>query len=111
MMPTTTQAILTIAVVAIVTLFCRALPFLLFRDNRPIPGLVVYLGKVLPFSIIAILVIYCLKDIAFFSAPYGIPEIIAVSAVMILHLWKRNNLISIGGGTVLYMIMVQFIFI
>ena len=98
-----------ILVVAGVTFLTRALPFLVFRENKPTPKFVIYLGKTLPPAIIGMLVVYCLRGIAPFSWPYGIPEATAVLAVVLLHVWKRNNLISICGGTVLYMVLVQFV--
>lgn len=105
----TKTALMIIAVVALVTLFTRALPFLFFR-NRATPKIVTYLGIVLPQAIIAMLIVYCLKGITLTKWPYALPEGIAVAAVVGLHLWKRNNLLSILGGTVIYMVLVQFIF-
>lgn len=75
------------------------------------PGYVRYLGKVLPFAIIAMLVVYCLKGTNLLAWPYGLPELIAVAAVVALHVWKKNTLLSIGAGTVLYMVLVQFVFV
>lgn len=102
---------LLIAVVAIVTVLLRVLPFLVFGGKRKTPEIVTYLGKVLPYAIMGMLVVYCLKDVSFTEFPFGIPEIIASSAVVILHLWKRNTLISVGGGTAIYMLMVQTVFV
>lgn len=104
------QSIIIIAVVAICTYFTRAAAFILFGGKRDVPYSVRYLGRVLPPAIIAILVVYCLKGINPLKFPFGLPEIIAVICVAVLHIWKRNNLISIGLGTVIYMILVQFIF-
>ena len=98
-----------ILVVAIVTLMTRALPFLVFSNNRNV--IVEYLGKVLPYSIMAMLVVYCLKDVQFLSGNYGISEMLAVLTVIFLHVYKRNTLLSIIGGTFVYMIFVQFIFV
>lgn len=98
-----------ILVVAIVTLMTRALPFLVFSNNRNV--IVEYLGKVLPYSIMAMLVVYCLKDVQFLSGNYGISEMLAVLTVILLHVYKRNTLLSIIGGTFVYMIFVQFIFV
>lgn len=122
-MLTPTQAIASIAVMAVVTFLTRALPFLLFDRGEHPPKLVLYLGRVLPPAIIAMLIIYCLKDsiLAFVgglpgalwdSAVLGqwLPGLIAVAAVVVLHLWKHNNLLSIFGGTILYMALVQTIF-
>lgn len=93
-----------------VTLLLRFLPFIIFRGKKETPEFVDYLGRVLPFSIVAMLVIYCLKGIDFIGDNQGIPEIIASLTVVVLHVWKRNNLLSIITGTALYMILVQLIF-
>ena len=97
-----------IAAMSITTILLRALPFFVFRKKTP--PYIAYLGKVLPPAIIGMLVIYCLKDISFLSAPYGIPELLGCAAVVLLHVWKRNTLLSIGGGTLLYMLLLQFVF-
>ena len=99
-----------IAVMTLVTMATRFLPFLIFGEKRETPPLVTYLGQVLPFAIMGMLVVYCLKDVAFLSAPFGAPEILGCAIVAVLHLWKRNSLLSIGVGTVCYMLMVQLIF-
>jgi branched-subunit amino acid transport protein AzlD len=104
------RSVLLIAVVAIVTAALRFLPFLIFGEGRETPPLVAHLGKVLPFAIMGMLVIYCLKDISFAAAPFGIPECIGCAVVIVLHLWKRNTLLSIGLGTLSYMLLVQFVF-
>lgn len=105
------HAIAIIAVVSLCTYLTRALAFLFFGGDRKVPASVQYLGRVLPPCIIAILVVYCLKGIQPLVFPHGAPELIAVAAVAALHLWKRNNLISIGLGTVFYMVLVQFVFV
>lgn len=99
-----------IAVAALVTAATRFLPFLIFRKKESTPAIVTYLGQVLPCAIMGMLVVYCMKDVPFFSAPYGAPEIIGCVIVALLHIWKRNSLLSIGVGTVCYMLMVQLIF-
>ena len=104
------HAVLTIAVCALVTAVLRFLPFLIFGENRKTPPVIAYLGQVLPFAIMGMLVIYCLKDVSFAAAPFGIPEAIGCAAVAGLHIWKRNTLLSIGAGTVIYMLLVQFVF-
>ena len=104
---TTTQSLFLVAVVALATHITRALPFIIFPENKETPKYVLYLGKVLPYAAMALLVIYCLRNISFTSTPYGIPEIIAVLCVVILHLWKENTLLSVGAGTAIYMILVQ----
>lgn len=96
--------------------FCRSdyytqiFPFVIFGGDRPTPGYIVYLGKVLPYAIMGMLVVFCLKNITFISAPFGMPEIISCSLVAALHIWKRNTLLSIIGGTVCYMLLIQLIF-
>ena len=105
-----THAILTIAVCALVTAGLRFLPFLIFGENRTTPPVIAYLGKVLPFAIMGMLVVYCLKGVTLTSAPFGIPEAIGCAAVALLHIWKRNTLLSIGAGTVVYMLLVQLVF-
>ena len=99
-----------VAVMAAVTILLRFLPFLIFRADRPIPAYVVYLGHVLPPAIIGMLVVYCLKDTAVTAAPHGLPELIAALSVVGLQVWKRNSLISILSGTVIYMLLVQLVF-
>ncbi len=103
-------SLLIILVVAVTTFVTRVIPFLIFPKGKEIPGMVQYLGKVLTPAVIAMLVVYCLKNTSVFAAPYGIPEAIAVIAVALLHIWRRNNLLSIGVGTVLYMILIQVVF-
>ena len=104
------HASLMIAVIALVTMGLRFLPFLIFGENRKTPALIAYLGQVLPYAIMGMLVVYCLKDVQLSAAPYGIPELIGIVIVALLHLWKRNSLLSIGVGTVSYMLLVQFVF-
>lgn len=104
------HAIATIAVCAVVTAVLRFLPFLIFGENRKTPEVIAYLGRVLPFAIMGMLVVYCLKDVSFTSTPFGIPEIIGCAAVTGLHMWKRSTLLSIGVGTVCYMLLVQLVF-
>ena len=104
------QAAASIAVMALVTFLTRALPFLLFDRGEKIPSLVLYLGRVLPPAIIAMLIVYCLRGVSF-STPGGwIPQLLCAAVVVVLHLWKHNNLLSIFGGTVLYMALVQTVF-
>ncbi|MDD3278636.1 MAG: AzlD domain-containing protein [Lachnospiraceae bacterium] len=107
---TTIQVLLTIMIMAAVTLLTRAFPFLVFPENKKTPEFVLYLGKVLPFAIIGMLVIYCFKSVSLFQAPFALPELIAAVFVIAIHKWKHNLLLSIGGGTVLYMFLVQVVF-
>ena len=98
-----------VVVAALVTAGLRFLPFLLFGENRKTPQIITYLGTVLPFAIMGMLVVYCLKDVSF-SAPGGwLPQLIGCLVVAGLHIWKRNTLLSIGAGTLCYMLLVQFI--
>lgn len=107
---TLTQQIIIVAIVVTGTVFTRALPFLVFSEKRSLPPIVNYLGKVLPLAIFALLVIYCLKNVDITSASHGIPEAIGVGITATLHLWRRNMLLSIAGGTIIYMILTQTIF-
>lgn len=99
-----------VAVIALVTIALRFLPFLIFSGKRQTPAYISYLGKVLPFAIMGMLVVYCLRHISFTAMPFGIPEILSCAVVVALHLWKRSTLLSIAGGTVFYMLLVQTIF-
>lgn len=99
-----------IVVATLVTMATRFLPFLIFGGGRKTPDIIVYLGKVLPYAIMGMLVVYCMKDVAFLSWPHGIPEFLGCAAVAALHIWKRNSLLSIGVGTVFYMLLVQLVF-
>lgn len=105
-----TQSILIIAVCAICTFLERALPFLIFR-GREVPELVRYLGRVLPMAIMATLVIYCLKGISFSAAAGWVPMLIASVLTALLHLWKHSTMLSIFGGTICYMLLVQMVFV
>ncbi|MCH5343679.1 MAG: branched-chain amino acid transporter permease [Acetatifactor sp.] len=107
---TLTQQIITIAAVVLGTMMTRFLPFILFPAGKPTPKYIQYLGKVLPGAVFGLLVIYCLKSISIFSGSHGIPEAIAIALVIALHLWKRQMLLSIAGGTICYMLLVQFLF-
>ena len=102
--------ILLVAIVALVTIALRFLPFWIFGENRTTPPLITHLGKVLPFAIMGMLVVYCLKDVSLTAAPFGIPEAIGCALVAGLHIWKRNTLLSSGAGTLCYMLLVQFVF-
>ena len=102
--------IVMIGVMALVTMATRFLPFLIFNEHRKTPEIILYLGKVLPCAIMGMLVVYCLKDVSVLSTPYGIPELLGIAVVAVLHIWKRNSLLSIGVGTVFYMVLVQVVF-
>lgn len=105
------HSLLLIAVISAVTLLIRFLPFFIFPSGRETPRYILYLGMVLPYAIIGMLVVYCLKNIKILTSPYGLPELLALGLVAGLHLWKRNTLVSIGTGTVFYMLLVQRVFI
>ena len=107
---TLTQQIITIGMCVIGTLFMRALPFAVFSSKKPTPKFIQYLGVALPAAIFGMLVVYCLKGVSLASAPHGIPELIAISAVVGIHIWRRNTLLSIFSGTVIYMLLVQLVF-
>ena len=108
-MDKTLHAVLVIVVMAAVTFALRTLPFLIFA-KRETPPFIQYLGKYLPFAIMGMLVIYCLKGVAPLVFPHGLPELIAILTVVLLHIWRRNTLLSILGGTVVYMLLVQLVF-
>ena len=105
------QAIASIAVMAVVTFLTRYIPFLLFDRKGNPPKIVLYLGRVLPPAIIMMLIIYCLRNVSFTSGSHGIPELVCVAVAAVLHWWKGNNLLSIFTATVLYMFLVQAVFV
>ena len=107
---TVTQQLITIAMVIFGTMLTRFLPFLLFPTGKPTPKYIQYLGKVLPAAVFGLLVIYSLKNVSIFAGSHGIPEFISIAVVIGLHLWKRQMLLSIAGGTACYMLLVQFVF-
>jgi len=105
------QAFITIMMCVLGTMVTRFLPFLIFPENKETPEIVKYLGSVLPYAVIGLLVVYCLKDTPVLTGSHGIPEVIATVFIVIVHSWKKNVLLSIAGGTLLYMALVQFVFI
>lgn len=104
------KSFLIIIVVAAATFSTRVVPFLFFPKGREIPGVVQYLGRVLTPAIIGMLVVYCLRNVSLAAPPHGLPEAAAVAVTAGLHVWKRNNLLSIGTGTILYMVLIQAVF-
>ena len=104
---TQSHAAVLVAVMAAVTALLRFLPFLIFRGGRKTPAYISYLGDVLPQAIIGMLVIYCLKDVSFAAAPFGLPELIAAAAVVVLQVWRRSSLVSILSGTAIYMLLIR----
>ena len=107
---TDTQIWIAVAVIALVTALIRFLPFLIFNGSRKTPKLIEKLSKTLPYAIMAMLVVYCLKGVSFASMAGFVPSLIACVVVAALHVWKRNTLVSIVGGTVCYMLLVQLVF-
>ncbi len=103
------QKLITIGMIILGTLLTRFVPFLLFPAGKPTPKYIQYLGKVLPSAVFSLLVIYCLKNVNIFTGNHGIPELLAIALVAVLHLWKRQMLLSIAGGTLFYMLLVQSI--
>lgn len=101
---------LLIPVMSAVTALICFLPFIIFRGDRKTPEYILWMGKALPYAIMGMLVVYCMKSLSLSSAPYGAPELIACILTAALHVWKRNSLLSIGGGTVYYMLLVQLVF-
>ena len=107
---TLTEQIITIALCVLGTMATRFLPFIVFSGSKPTPKYIQYLGKALPAAIFGMLVIYCLKNVNLLAFSFGIPELIAIVFVVALHLWKRQMLLSIAGGTVCYMLLIQLVF-
>ncbi len=107
---TRSQQMITIAMVVIGTMLTRFLPFLLFPSGKPTPKYIQYLGTVLPSAVFGLLVVYCLKNVNVFAGSHGIPELLSIALVIALHLWKRQMLLSIAGGTICYMLLVQLVF-
>jgi len=102
---------ITIGLCALASILTRALPFLLLSEKKLTPPIVRYLGNVLPAAVFGMLIIYCLKDTSFLNGSHGLPEIAGIIATVLLHLKFRQMLLSIGGGTAVYMTLIQFIFI
>ena len=107
---TLTQQIITIGLCALATMLTRFLPFLVFSSGKEPPKFIKYIGKSLPGAIFGMLVVYCLKGVTLTSYSYGLPELIGVLSVILIHLWKRKMLLSIASGTIIYMILVQLVF-
>ena len=101
---------LLVAIMAIVTILLRFLPFLIWSGERKTPPYIMYLGEVLPNAIIGMLVVYCLKDMSFAAADSFLPELISAACVVGMQAWRRNSLLSILGGTAIYMFLVQAVF-
>ena len=104
------HSLIIILVMGLVTLATRILPVLIFGRNEKIPKYIMYLGKVVPYTAMGLLIVYCFKDVSVVQAPYAIPELIAMTVVITSYLWKRNAIFSVVIGTVLYMLLVQMVF-
>ncbi len=108
---TVTEQIITISMCVLATVTTRFLPFLIFSEKRKTPPYIEYLGKVLPLAVFGMLIIYCLKGVSLFSGNHAIPELIGIAVTALLHLWKKQMLVSIAGGTVVYMLLIRFVFL
>ncbi|MCI7353640.1 MAG: branched-chain amino acid transporter permease [[Actinobacillus] rossii] len=108
---TLNEQIITIVMGVVGVQFCRLVPFWLFPANRPIPEYIRYLGKVLPAAMFGMLVIYVYKNVDFFQGHRGLPDFIAGAVTLALHLWKKNMFLSMAVGTILYMLLVQIVFV
>ena len=104
------RVLLMIAVISAVTVLLRFLPFVIFGKSKKTPPFLAYLGRVLPYAIMGMLVVYCLRGVSVTVSPHGIPELVACAVVVLLHVWRRKTLVSILGGTVTYMLLVQLVF-
>ena len=109
-MPDYKHALIVILVMGIVTLGTRLLPVLIFGRGEKVPEYIVYLGKVVPYTAMGLLIVYCLRDVSFLSAPHALPEILSLAVVSLSYLWKRNTILSVVLGTVLYMLLIQLVF-
>ena len=105
------HSLLIVIVMSIVTAALRFAPFILFPEGRKRPKVVTYLGTVLPYALMGMLVVYCFKSVNVTSATFGLPEVLATVFVIVIHVWKRNTLISVFGGVILYMLLVQLVFV
>ena len=105
-----TERLITIFLIFLATIILRFLPFIAFPENKPTPEFIKYLGKYLPGAVFGLLIVYALKDVTILSGSHGIPELIAILVTAAAHLWKKQMIISISGGTICYMLLVQFVF-
>lgn len=106
---TTQQQVITIVILAVMTVLTRALPFLIFPAGKPTPKYIQYLGKALPLAVFGMLVVYCLKDVQWLEGMHGIPEVLGIAAVVLMHLWRRQLFLSMAVGTAVYMILIRAI--
>lgn len=110
MIMTLTEQVITVGMIVLATMLTRFLPFVLFPSGKPTPKYIQYLGRVLPAAVFGLLVVYCLKNVNVLAGNHGVSEFICIAVVIGLHLWKRQMLLSIAGGTVCYMLFVQTVF-
>lgn len=108
---TTTQQIITIGLCALATILTRYLPFMVFSEKKSTPAFIQHIKKYLPSAVFGMLVIYCLKDVSIVQGHHGLPEFISIALTSVLHIWKRQILISISAGTICYMLLIHFVFI
>ncbi len=108
---TPAETIATILAITLGAMATRFTPFLLFPESKRPPEVIHYLGRVLPPAMMGLLVVYCLKSVSITQNPHGIPELLAILGIVLLHRWRNNVLLSIGGGTLIYMLLVQYIFL
>ena len=108
---TLTESLIIIGIAALATMLTRFLPFIVFKSGKPTPNFLLYVGKALPPAVFGMLVVYCLKNVSLAAAPHGLPELIGVLAVVLLHLCFRKMLLSIAGGTLIYVLLVNLVFV
>ncbi|SHK74902.1 branched-chain amino acid transporter permease [Fibrobacter sp. UWEL] len=106
---TTQQQITTIAILALMTVLTRALPFLIFPAGKPTPKYIQYLGKALPLAVFGMLVVYCLKDVQWLEGMHGIPDIVGIVATAVMHIWRRQLFLSMAVGTAVYMVLIRLV--
>lgn len=106
----TIQLFLTITIITLATMSTRFLPFLLFPSGKKKPDFIQFLGEVLPYAMMSLLVVYCLRNVQFTSYATWLPELLSIIFIVLLHTWKKNTLISVAGGTILYMFLIQMVF-
>ena len=105
----TTHQIITIIIIAVATIFTRALPFMLFPSQKHTTPFVRFLGKYLASAVFGVLIVYCLKDVQFISGNHGLPQLLGILACILLHLWRKNLLLTIAGGTIFYMMIIHVV--
>ena len=111
MLLTPVQIVITVLAVALGAITTRITPFVLFPEGKQPPEVITYLGNVLPPVMMGLLVVYCLKSVPVLTSPHGLPELISIAFIVVIHLWRKNVLLSIGCGTALYMFLVQAVFV